>query len=104
MRELIEKGFEVNVVSDATAGGDVPDLGDGYESALINFRFIASSVIDTDTAIGGMGESDPSSVVFDATNPGTVEPTGEESGGVTWGSMSVFFSVLASTVSAYLLA
>ena len=65
MRELIERGFEVNVVSDATAGGVVPDLGDGYESALINFRYIATSVLDTDQALEGMGVTDASSIVFE---------------------------------------
>ncbi len=46
MRGLIEEGFEVAVVSDATAGGQVPGA-DGYEAALINLRFIASAVVST---------------------------------------------------------
>jgi len=50
MRELIEQGFEVAVVSDATAAAQVPE-GDGYAAALINFRFIASTVWTTDQAI-----------------------------------------------------
>ncbi len=50
MRELIEQGFEVAVVSDATAAAQVPE-GDGYAAALINFRFIASAVWTTDQAI-----------------------------------------------------
>ena len=41
LRELLEQGFEVSVVSDATAGAKHPELGDGYETALTNFRFIA---------------------------------------------------------------
>ena len=46
MRELVEQGFEVAVVSDATAAAVVPE-GNGYEAALVNFRFIASAVWTT---------------------------------------------------------
>jgi len=46
MRELIEQGFEVTVVSDGTAAAQVPNL-DGYKAALTNFRFIASAVRTT---------------------------------------------------------
>lgn len=49
MRELIEQGFEVAVVKDATAAAIVPD-GNGYESALVNFRFIANAVWTTKEA------------------------------------------------------
>jgi nicotinamidase-related amidase len=49
MRELLEQGFEVAVVKDATAAAVVPD-GDGYKAALINFRFIANTVWTTDEA------------------------------------------------------
>ena len=54
MRELIEQGFEVVVVKDATAAAKLPDL-DGYAAALINFRFIASSVWTTEHAVALMG-------------------------------------------------
>lgn len=54
MRELIEQGFEVTVVKDATAAGRDPDLGDGYEAALINFRYIASDVLTTSEAAKAM--------------------------------------------------
>lgn len=47
MRELIEQGFEVHVVTDATAGA-ITEHYDGYASSLTNFRFIASQ-IDTTT-------------------------------------------------------
>ena len=47
LRELLEQGFEVLVVSDATAAAKVPE-GDGYAAALVNFRFIANSVLTTD--------------------------------------------------------
>ena len=50
MRELMERGFEVAVVSDATAGAIVPE-GDGYQAALVNFRFIANAVWTTEQAV-----------------------------------------------------
>ncbi len=50
MRELMEQGFEVAVVSDATAAAIVEE-GNGYESALINFRFIANTVWTTEEAV-----------------------------------------------------
>ena len=49
LRELLEQGFEVAVVKDATAAAIVPD-GNGYESALVNFRFIANAVWSTEEA------------------------------------------------------
>ena len=56
MRELLETGFEVAVVRDATAGAKVPE-GDGYLAALINFRMIANSVWWTDEAVERIGQS-----------------------------------------------
>jgi nicotinamidase-related amidase len=53
MRELIEQGFEVAVVSDATAAAIVEE-GNGYEAALVNFRFIANTVWTTDEAVARM--------------------------------------------------
>lgn len=50
MRELIEQGFEVAVVKDATAAAIIPD-GDGYLAALTNFRFIANAVWSTQEAV-----------------------------------------------------
>jgi len=50
MRELIEQGFEVAVVKDATAAAILPE-GDGYLAALTNFRFIANAVWTTDEAV-----------------------------------------------------
>lgn len=50
MRELMEQGFEVSVVSDGTAAAIVPE-GNGYEAALTNFRFIANDVITTKEAV-----------------------------------------------------
>jgi nicotinamidase-related amidase len=46
LRELVEQGFEVVVVRDATAGPRVPE-GDGYLAALTNFRFIAHGLWTT---------------------------------------------------------
>ena len=50
MCELMEQGFEVAVVSDATAAAIVEE-GNGYESALVNFRFIANTVWTTEDAV-----------------------------------------------------
>ena len=50
LRELLEQGFEVVIVKDATAGAQVPE-GDGYEAALVNFRYIASAVVSTKDAV-----------------------------------------------------
>lgn len=55
MRELMEQGFEVAVVRDATAGAKVPD-GDGYLASLINFRMIANALWTTDEAVARMGK------------------------------------------------
>ncbi len=54
LRELLEQGFEVAVVADATAGAIHPELGNGYESAMANFRFIANAVLPTDQVVGEM--------------------------------------------------
>jgi len=53
LRELLETGFEVAVVTDATAAAKIPD-GDGYLAAIINFRFIANAVWTTDDALARM--------------------------------------------------
>lgn len=50
LRELLEQGFEVAVVRDATAAAKVPE-GDGYLAALVNFRMIANAVWTTDEAV-----------------------------------------------------
>jgi len=51
MRELLERGFEVAVVKDATAGARHPELGDGYEAALINFGYMANEVVTTEEIV-----------------------------------------------------
>jgi nicotinamidase-related amidase len=55
LRELLEQGFEVAVVRDATAGARHPELGDGYEAALVNFGYIANAVLSTDEVEKFMG-------------------------------------------------
>jgi nicotinamidase-related amidase len=55
MRELLEQGFEVAVVKDATAGARHPELGDGYEAAMVNFRYMANAVLSTDEVVEAMG-------------------------------------------------
>ncbi|WP_413456972.1 cysteine hydrolase [Herbaspirillum huttiense] len=50
LREFLERGFEIVVVRDAVAGPKLPD-GDGYHSALINFRYIANAVMTTDEVL-----------------------------------------------------
>lgn len=54
MRDLIEDGFEVVVVSDATAAAKFPGY-DGYEAAFVNYRMIASDVWGTDEAVAKIG-------------------------------------------------
>ena len=55
LRELLEQGFEVIVVKDATAGARHPELGDGYKAALINFGYIANAVLSTDEVEKALG-------------------------------------------------
>jgi nicotinamidase-related amidase len=53
LRELLEQGFEVAVVKDATAAAKLPELN-GYESAVTNFRFMANALWDTDQAVAAI--------------------------------------------------
>ena len=50
LRELVEQGFEVAVVRDATAGPRTPE-GDGYLAAIINYRYIANALWTTDHVV-----------------------------------------------------
>jgi len=54
LRELLEQGFEVFVVKDATAAPRHPELGDGYKAALINFGYLANAVLSTDDVVEAM--------------------------------------------------
>lgn len=56
LRELLEQGFEVAVAKDATAAAVLPDWN-GYESALINFRFLANTVWTTDATCKHMRQA-----------------------------------------------
>jgi nicotinamidase-related amidase len=51
LRELLEQGFEVAVVKDATAAPKHPEWGYGYTAALINYAFLAHAVLTTDDAV-----------------------------------------------------
>jgi nicotinamidase-related amidase len=57
MRELVEQGFEVAVVRDATAAPNHPQLGDGYKSALVNFGFLANAVMSTNDIVSAMASA-----------------------------------------------
>ena len=50
LRDLQEQGFEVAVVTDATAAAKFPGY-DGYEAAFVNYRFVASDVLSTAQAV-----------------------------------------------------
>lgn len=51
LRELLEQGFEVAVVADATAAAQHPELGDGYAAAMTNFRYLAGAVLTTEQTV-----------------------------------------------------
>jgi nicotinamidase-related amidase len=54
LRDLLENGFEVTVIRDATAGPRHPTRGDGYQAALINYAFLAHAVVSTAEAVTAM--------------------------------------------------
>jgi nicotinamidase-related amidase len=51
LRDLLENGFQVAVVRDATAGPRHPTWGDGYQAALINYAFLAHAVVSTEEIV-----------------------------------------------------
>jgi nicotinamidase-related amidase len=53
---LLEQGFEVAVVSDATAAAQIEE-GDGYKAAMTNFRYMANAVWDTEKAVKAINEA-----------------------------------------------
>ena len=55
MHELLEQGFEIAVIKDATAAAQIPE-GDGYLAALINFRFMANAVWTTAEAVARLSK------------------------------------------------
>ncbi|MEW5808245.1 MAG: cysteine hydrolase [Actinomycetota bacterium] len=54
LRDLLEQGFEVVVVKDATAGPRHPVFGDGYQAALINYAFLAHELATTNDVVTAM--------------------------------------------------
>jgi nicotinamidase-related amidase len=54
LRELLEQGFEVAVVKDATAAPKHPEWGYGYTAALINYAYLAHAVLTTDETVKAM--------------------------------------------------
>jgi nicotinamidase-related amidase len=56
MRELLEQGFEIAVIKDATAAAMLPE-GDGYLAALTNFRYMANAVWSTEEAVKHIQEA-----------------------------------------------
>lgn len=55
LRDLLEEGFEVAVVADATAAAKFPGY-DGYEAAFVNYRFMASDVLSTVQAMEAIAQ------------------------------------------------
>jgi nicotinamidase-related amidase len=55
LREFLEQGFEIAVIKDATAGPRHREWGDGYQAAMINYRFLAHAVPSTDEVTSRMG-------------------------------------------------
>jgi nicotinamidase-related amidase len=50
LRDFLEQGFEVAMVSDATAGFR-NELGDGYRAAIVNFRALAHALWTTEETV-----------------------------------------------------
>ena len=50
LRDFLEHGFEVAMVRDATAGTRNEE-GDGYQAALVNFRFLAHALWTTEQTV-----------------------------------------------------
>lgn len=54
LRDLLERGFRVAVVRDATVGPRRPTRGDGYRAALVNYAFLAHAVPSTQEVVAAM--------------------------------------------------
>jgi len=65
MRDIIEGGLEVAMVRDAVAAG-VNEEGDGYEAAMINWRFMANAIWTTEEAVKKMKAAAASSAAASA--------------------------------------
>ena len=57
LRDLLEQGFQVAVVSDATAGPRHPTFGDGYLAAMVNYAFLAHAVASTADTTAAMASA-----------------------------------------------
>ena len=55
LREFLERGFQVVVVKDAVGAPRHPEWGDGYQAAMINYRFLAHAVVSTSEIVELMG-------------------------------------------------
>lgn len=55
MREFMEQGFEVQIVSDGTAAAQIPGI-DGYAAAMTNFRMISNAVRTTEQTIAQIND------------------------------------------------
>lgn len=55
MRELLEQGFEVAIVSDATAAAILPGMN-AYDAAMINFKMMSSKVMTTAELAAALNE------------------------------------------------
>ncbi|MFH9969005.1 isochorismatase family protein [Streptomyces mirabilis] len=53
MRDIFEAGFEIAMVRDAVAAGRNEE-GDGYQAAMVNYRFIANAVWTTEETVKRM--------------------------------------------------
>lgn len=53
VRDIVEAGFEVAIVRDAIAAGQ-NDEGDGYQAAMVNFRYIANAIWTTEDTVKRM--------------------------------------------------
>jgi hypothetical protein len=60
LRDLLESGFEVAVVRDAVAAPKIPE-GDGYQAAIINFRYMANGLWTTEQTVQFLGAGKPNS-------------------------------------------
>ncbi len=55
MREFMEQGFEVQIVSDATAAAQLPGM-DAYQAAMVNFRMISNAVRTTEETLAQINQ------------------------------------------------
>ena len=68
LRDFLEQGIETAMVRDATAGVNNEE-GDGYQAALVNFRFLAHALWTTAEAVRFMREASGSRVTPAAREP-----------------------------------